>query len=115
MSAPSELFPGFASHWIDTRAGRIFARSHGSGPPLLLLHGFPQTHVMWHRVAPALAEKFSVVLMDLRGYGWSDAPRSSRSATPKAPLWRLPLMKKVGVDETLNFSAAMSRVLLTLS
>ena len=80
MSAPSELFPGFASHWIDTRAGRIFARSHGSGPPLLLLHGFPQTHVMWHRVAPALAEKFTVVLMDLRGYGWSDAPRSSGGA-----------------------------------
>ncbi|MDQ0474947.1 alpha/beta fold hydrolase [Labrys wisconsinensis] len=72
----ADLFPGFASHWIDTQAGRIFARSGGSGPPLLLLHGFPQTHVMWHRIAPAMAEHFSVVLMDLRGYGWSSAPRS---------------------------------------
>ena len=51
----ADLYPGFASHWIDTSAGRIFARSGGNGPPLLLLHGYPQTNVMWHRVAPALA------------------------------------------------------------
>ena len=76
MSDLNDLFPGFDSHWIDTKAGKIFARSHGSGPPLLLLHGFPQTNVMWHRIAPALAQTFSVVLMDLRGYGWSSAPRS---------------------------------------
>ena len=75
-----DLFPGFASHWIDTDAGKIFARSGGSGPPLLLLHGFPQTHVMWHKVAAGLAEKFSVVAMDLRGYGWSAAPRSHNGA-----------------------------------
>ena len=80
MSDLNDLFPGFASHWIDTQAGRIFARSHGSGPPLLLLHGFPESNVMWHRIAPALAAKFSVVLMDLRGYGWSDAPRSKGGA-----------------------------------
>ena len=80
MSDLADLFQGFASHWIDTQAGRIFARSLGSGPPLLLLHGFPQTHVMWHRLAARLAEKFSVVAMDLRGYGWSSAPRSSRGA-----------------------------------
>lgn len=72
----ADLFPGFDSQWIDTSAGKIFARSHGSGPPLILLHGFPQTHVMWHRIAPALAEKFTVVAMDLRGYGWSAVPRS---------------------------------------
>ncbi|MCP8939224.1 alpha/beta hydrolase [Alsobacter sp. SYSU M60028] len=75
MSDLADLFPGFESHWIDTQAGRVFARSGGAGPPLVLLHGFPQTHVMWHRVAPALAERFSVVAMDLRGYGWSSAPR----------------------------------------
>lgn len=72
----ADLFPGFESHWIDTEAGRIFARSGGSGPPLVLLHGFPQTHVEWHRVAPDLAKRFTLVLPDLRGYGWSAAPRS---------------------------------------
>ena len=70
-----DLFPGFAPHWIDTDAGRIFARAAGSGPPVVLLHGFPQTHAMWHRVAPALAEGYTVVCMDLRGYGWSSAPK----------------------------------------
>jgi haloacetate dehalogenase len=70
----SDLFPGFDSHWIDTEAGRIFARSRGDGPPLVLLHGFPQTHACWHRIAPALAETHTVVCMDLRGYGWSSAP-----------------------------------------
>jgi haloacetate dehalogenase len=69
------LFPGFDHHWIDTEAGKIFARSKGSGPPVVLLHGFPQTHALWHRIAPALAETHRVVLMDLRGYGWSSAPR----------------------------------------
>lgn len=69
-----DLFPGFDSHWIDAEAGRIFARSGGSGPPLVLLHGFPQTHAMWHRLAPDLARTHRVVCMDLRGYGWSSAP-----------------------------------------
>ncbi|MGO4572980.1 alpha/beta fold hydrolase [Microvirga sp. 2TAF3] len=71
-----DLFPGFQSHWIDTQAGRIFARSKGDGPPLMLLHGFPQTHVMWHRIARELAETHRVVCMDLRGYGWSSVPNS---------------------------------------
>src|SRR5207253_8004853 len=69
----ADLYPGFPSHWIDTRAGRIFARSGGEGPPLLLLHGYPQTNVMWHRVAPALAAQF---------YGWSDAPPSDAAHAP---------------------------------
>jgi haloacetate dehalogenase len=72
----ADLFPGFESHWVDTEAGRIFARGGGSGPPLLLLHGYPQSHVMWHRIAPRLAERFRVVAMDLRGYGWSSVPAS---------------------------------------
>ncbi len=76
MNDLADLFPGFASHWIDTDAGRIFARSGGSGPPLLLLHGYPQTHAEWHHLATPLAKHFSVVLMDLRGYGWSSAPGS---------------------------------------
>ncbi len=71
-----DLFPGFESHWVDTEAGRIFARSGGSGPPLALLHGFPESSLMWARIAPQLATRFTVVVMDLRGYGWSSAPRS---------------------------------------
>src|SRR5829696_2861831 len=70
-----DLFPGFASHWIDGEAGRVFARSGGSGPPLVLLHGFPETHASFHRIAPALARTHTVVCPDLRGYGWSSAPK----------------------------------------
>lgn len=78
MADLKDLFPGFAAHWIDTSAGKIFARSHGEGPPLLLLHGFPQTHVMWHKIAARLAERFKIVVMDMRGYGWSTAPASDQ-------------------------------------
>ena len=52
MSDLADLFPGYASEWINTSSGRIFARVGGEGPPLLLLHGFSSTHVMWHTVAP---------------------------------------------------------------
>ena len=82
MSDLADLYPGFASKWIDTTAGRIFARTGGEGPPLLLLHGYPQTNVMWHRVAPALAQRFSLIIPDLPGYGWSDAPRSDAEHAP---------------------------------
>jgi haloacetate dehalogenase len=78
MSELPDLFPGFASHWIDTQAGKIFARSNGEGPALVLLHGFGETHVAWRKVAPKLAERFTVVAMDLRGYGWSAAPTSEK-------------------------------------
>ncbi len=79
MSSPdlADLFPGFASHWIDTSIGKMFARSGGAGPPLLLLHGYAQSNVMWHRVAPELARHFTLILPDLPGYGWSVAPRAS--------------------------------------
>src|SRR5258705_12973194 len=76
------LYPGFASKWLDTAAGRIFARSGGEGPPLLLLHGYPQTNVMWHRVAEALAARFRLIILDLPGYGWSDAPAADASHAP---------------------------------
>ena len=71
-----DLFPGFGSHSASTDAGRIFARTGGSGPPLLLLHGFPETGAMWHGIAPRLAQRFTLVIPDLRGYGWSSAPAS---------------------------------------
>ena len=76
----ADLFPGYESKWINTGSGRIFARVGGNGPPLLLLHGFMSTHVMWHRVAPALAELFSVVMMDLRGYGDSSRPAAAQAS-----------------------------------
>jgi haloacetate dehalogenase len=69
-----DLFPGFEKRTFDTRGAQIFARIGGSGPPLVLLHGYPQTHVMWHRVAPKLAEHFTLVIPDLRGYGASSVP-----------------------------------------
>jgi haloacetate dehalogenase len=68
-----DLFPGSAG-WRTLRHGANFARTGGSGPPLLVLHGHPQTHAIWHRVAPALAQHFTLVLPDLRGYGDSDLP-----------------------------------------
>lgn len=83
MTDLADLFPGFESHWIDTQVGRIFARSsNGEGPPLLLLHGYAQTNVMWHKVAPALAAKFKLIIPDLPGYGWSVAPRSGKGHSP---------------------------------
>jgi haloacetate dehalogenase len=82
MSDLADLFPGYASEWINTKSGRIFARVGGEGPPLLLLHGFSETHVMWHRIAPKLAEKFTLIIADLPGYGWSDIPESDAEHTP---------------------------------
>jgi haloacetate dehalogenase len=70
------VFYGFETAEIDTGEARIHVRRAGSGPPLLLLHGYPQTHAMWHRIAPALAADFTVVLTDLRGYGASSKPGS---------------------------------------
>jgi haloacetate dehalogenase len=74
MTSPPDLFPGFASHRVDTGEAEIFARIGGSGPPLLLLHGYPQTHHCWHKIAPRLAERLTVVAADLRGYGQSSIP-----------------------------------------
>lgn len=71
------LFPGFRTETHAPAGVPLFVRLGGDGPPLLLLHGHPQTHAMWHRVAPALAAHFTLVLPDLRGYG-----RSARVAAP---------------------------------
>ena len=69
------LFPGFVSRFVEVEPDvRIHAVIGGAGPPLLLLHGHPQTHAIWHRVAPVLAERFTVVACDLRGYGDSSKP-----------------------------------------
>lgn len=69
-----ELFPGFDTRSIESRSGALFCRIGGEGPPLLLVHGYPQAHVMWHKVAPQLAKHFTLVLPDLPGYGQSAIP-----------------------------------------
>jgi haloacetate dehalogenase len=78
------MFGGFVTAVVDVGETTIFIRRKGSGRPLLLLHGFPQTHLMWHRVAPALAEEFTVVCADLRGYGASGKPPSRPDHAPYA-------------------------------
>jgi len=71
------LFPGFESELIEVNGVKIMARKGGSGRPLLLLHGHPQTHAIWHRVAQQLAKSHTVVMTDLRGYGDSSKPQGS--------------------------------------
>ncbi len=73
----SDLFHGFETRTLICDRGEIFARVGGAGPPLLLLHGYPQTHLMWHAAAQLLAEHFTVVATDVSGYGASFRPRRS--------------------------------------
>ncbi|TMH04170.1 MAG: alpha/beta hydrolase [Betaproteobacteria bacterium] len=70
------MFEGFDAHDVTVNGVRLHARVGGGGPAILLLHGHPQTHAMWHAVAPVLADRFTVVTLDLRGYGDSDRPAS---------------------------------------
>lgn len=71
-----EAFNDFDEHRIDTGETEIACWAGGAGPPLLLLHGYPQTHVMWHKIVSRLAQRFSIVAADLRGYGDSGKPAS---------------------------------------
>ena len=97
----TEMLEGFAAAEVPTGETTIFARSSGSGPPLLLLHGFPQTHVMWRGVAPRLAHSFTVVCADLRGYGQSGCPVSTPDHAPYAK--RAMARDMVTVMERLGF------------
>ncbi len=74
MTHDEPFLPGFRSLEVETSGARIHVAAGGSGPPLLLLHGHPQTHATWHKIAPALAARFTVVAPDLRGYGDSAKP-----------------------------------------
>ena len=78
------FFPDFTLEHVPVPGGTIRLRRGGSGPPLLMLHGNPQTHAMWHAVAPALAQRFSVVCPDLRGYGGSLKPDATADHAPYA-------------------------------
>ncbi len=66
----------FTTKQIKTSGAKINAKIAGNGPPVLFLHGYPQTHIIWHKVAPELASHYTVVLTDLRGYGDSSKPKS---------------------------------------
>ena len=63
------MFKGFKSKYVKVKKGKVFCKVKGDGPPLLLLHGYPQTHLMWHKTAPELSKYFTIVAADLRGYG----------------------------------------------
>jgi len=97
----TEMLEGFAAAEVPTGETTIFTRSSGSGPPLLLLHGFPQTHVMWRGVAPRLAHSFTVVCADLRGYGQSGCPVSTPDHAPYAK--RAMARDMVTIMERLGF------------
>lgn len=92
------LFPGFEQRRLDVDGVELNCRVGGQGPALLLLHGHPQTHVMWHRVAPRLAERFTLVVADLRGYGDSAKPDAGTEAYSKRTLARdnVELMRLLG-------------------
>ena len=68
----AHMFPEFTSQRLRANGVDIHTLAGGSGPPLLLLHGYPQSHLIWHRVAPELAKRYTVVATDLRGYGMSE-------------------------------------------
>ena len=78
------FFDGFSMETWEANGKHFRLRRAGEGPPLLLLHGNPQTHAMWHRVAPVLARRFSVVSPDLTGYGFSAKPPVSDDHAPYA-------------------------------
>ncbi|RUY70825.1 alpha/beta hydrolase [Mesorhizobium sp. M7A.F.Ca.CA.001.08.2.1] len=99
------MFDGFQSAEIDTGDANIFCLRAGGGPPLLLLHGFPQTHLMWRDIAPALASRFSVVCADLRGYGRSSCPASIPDHAPYAK--RAMAADMTRLMEKLGFSSFM--------
>ena len=82
MTTPPLLPPEFEYRRADVAGVTVNCAIAGSGPPVLLLHGYPENHLMWRQVAPALAEDHTVVLADLRGYGDSGKPAPDAAGTP---------------------------------
>jgi haloacetate dehalogenase len=102
VTAGRELFPGFSDERLPAGEVSLHVRRGGAGPPVLLLHGYPQTVAMWHRVAGPLSRRFTVVAADLRGYGDSDEPPSAADHAPysKRAMARdaLALMRGLGFE-----------------
>jgi len=98
-----DLFPGFRAEDVEVGGVRIHARVGGAGDPVLLLHGYPQTHAIWHKVGPELARNFSVVAADLRGYGDSAKPPSAPDHGPYSK--RAMALDQVRLMERLGFAS----------
>ena len=92
------MFERFETRDVATGGARIHLRIGGSGPPVLLMHGYPQTHVMWHKVAPGLAERFTVVVTDLRGYGDSEKPEKGDYSKRAMARDQIEAMAALGFD-----------------
>lgn len=97
------LLPGFTRQVVDAGEGPIRALTAGEGPPLLMLHGDPQTHLCWHRIAPALTDRFTVVLTDLRGRGESHKPPAAAGPADNAYTKRRMAAEQVAVMQALGF------------
>jgi len=102
------MFEGFRLSTLDTGEAAINVRHGGSGPALLLLHGHPQTHVMWHQIAPRLAEHFTVVAPDLRGYGDSAKPPTTPDHAPYSK--RSMARDQLAVMQQLGFGSVSKTV-----
>jgi haloacetate dehalogenase len=95
------MFPGFTTQRLKADDVGIHVLVGGSGPALLLLHGYPQSHLIWHRVAPDLARRYTVVMTDLRGYGLSDKPPGAADHGNYSK--RAMAMDQVGIMRQLGF------------
>ena len=95
------LFPGFTRRHVSVAGNEINLTLGGSGPPVLLIHGYPQTHACWHAMAPELAKRFTVVAPDLRGYGASGAPPTTADHRPYSK--RVMAAELVEVMQALGF------------
>jgi haloacetate dehalogenase len=100
--AVEKLFPDFEVRDLRTSGATIHCLRKGSGPPLLLLHGFPQTHVIWHKIADRLSQTYTVILADLRGYGDSSrpdgGPRHENYSFRAMAQDQVEVMKQLGYD-----------------
>src|SRR3954471_14363535 len=98
-----DFFPGFEHRRVATSGAEINLVTGGSGPPLLLLHGFPQTHILWRKIAPALAKNYTLVMPDLRGYGDSGKPPAGENhvnySKRSMALDQIEVMEKLGFRE----------------
>lgn len=102
-AADARLLPGFMRQFVTVYGNDILALTAGSGPPLLMLHGDPQTHLCWHDIAPRLTDRFTVVLTDLRGRGESHKPEPGQTPNPFAK--RAMAAEQVAVMHKLGFDS----------
>ncbi len=98
-----EFFPGFEPFNIETSGATIYGLKKGNGPAILLLHGYPETHLEWREIAPKLAENYTVVVTDLRGYGNSSKPEDgvNHSGYSKREMAKdqVEVMQKLGFNQ----------------